>query len=193
MFALVGLDKDLLDSLGASVVAIFDLNVTGSICGVPIIGGDELWPEYSAANPAVRPILAIDPPLLRAQLAEHYGRDLVAGFVSEHAYVSARATLARGIVVQRHAYVSADVALGEGVRINVGAQIHHDCRIGSFATIAPAAALMGSVVVGENAYIGANATILQGISIGEGATVGAGAVVTRPVAPGRTVVGVPAK
>lgn len=48
------------------------------------------------------------------------------------------------------------------------------------------------VVIGRNVWIGSHAVILPGITIGDGAIVGAGAVVTRDVAPGETVVGVPA-
>jgi acetyltransferase-like isoleucine patch superfamily enzyme len=43
------------------------------------------------------------------------------------------------------------------------------------------------------AVIGAGATLLPGIVIGEDAVVAAGAVVTRDVAPGETVMGVPAR
>ncbi len=45
----------------------------------------------------------------------------------------------------------------------------------------------------RGASIGSGATILCGVTIGEKAMVGAGAVVTRDVAPGDTVVGVPAR
>jgi acetyltransferase-like isoleucine patch superfamily enzyme len=47
--------------------------------------------------------------------------------------------------------------------------------------------------VHRGASIGSGATIMCGITIGEKAMVGAGAVVTRDVAPGETVVGVPAR
>ena len=47
--------------------------------------------------------------------------------------------------------------------------------------------------VRRGASIGSGATIMCGITIGEQAMVGAGAVVTRDVAPGETVVGVPAR
>lgn len=45
--------------------------------------------------------------------------------------------------------------------------------------------------IGKGAWIGANAVVMA--DVGDGAIVGAGAVVTKPVAPGQTVVGVPAK
>jgi maltose O-acetyltransferase len=49
------------------------------------------------------------------------------------------------------------------------------------------------VTIENECLIGTGAVILQGLTIGRGATVGAGAVVTRDVAPGSTVVGVPAR
>lgn len=50
-----------------------------------------------------------------------------------------------------------------------------------------------TTLVKKGASIGSNATIIAGITVGEGALVAAGAVVTKDVAPGATVVGVPAK
>ncbi|MFN3399043.1 MAG: DapH/DapD/GlmU-related protein [Ferrovibrio sp.] len=190
---MVGLDKDLLDALGDRVVAIFDLKHAGTVWGIPVIGGDEAWAGYHRDHPLVRPLLAIDPPLIRRKLAAHYGLELVAGFVAGTARISARARLTETTVVQHNVYVSADVRIGEGVRIHIGAQLHHDCTIGAFTTIAPRAALMGGVVIGENVYIGAGAVIKQGIAVGDGAVIGAGAVVIRPVGRGETVAGVPAR
>ncbi len=48
-------------------------------------------------------------------------------------------------------------------------------------------------VVERGATLGSGAVVLGGIRIGAGAIVGAGAVVSRDVAPGATVVGVPAR
>jgi UDP-2-acetamido-3-amino-2,3-dideoxy-glucuronate N-acetyltransferase len=49
------------------------------------------------------------------------------------------------------------------------------------------------IVVGRRATLGSATVVLGGVTIGEGATVGAGAVVTHDVAPGDTVIGVPAR
>ena len=49
------------------------------------------------------------------------------------------------------------------------------------------------VLVRRRASIGSGAVILCGVTVGEGARIGAGAVVTHDVAPGETVVGVPAR
>jgi bifunctional UDP-N-acetylglucosamine pyrophosphorylase/glucosamine-1-phosphate N-acetyltransferase len=48
-------------------------------------------------------------------------------------------------------------------------------------------------VVGDSVKLGVDTMMVAPITIGEGATTGAGSVVTRDVAPGKTVVGVPAR
>lgn len=52
-------------------------------------------------------------------------------------------------------------------------------------------------MIGDDVIIGTGAIVIArpntGLSIGDGARVGAGAVVTKDVAPGQTVVGVPAR
>lgn len=51
----------------------------------------------------------------------------------------------------------------------------------------------GAITIGDRVFIGQRAVVLGGVTIGDGATVGAHAVVTHDVAPGRTVVGIPAR
>jgi acetyltransferase-like isoleucine patch superfamily enzyme len=52
---------------------------------------------------------------------------------------------------------------------------------------------LAPIVVEKGAALGSGAIVLGGVRIGAGALIGAGAVVTRDVAPGETVVGVPAR
>ena len=47
--------------------------------------------------------------------------------------------------------------------------------------------------IGNNAVIGTGATVLGAITVGDNAKIGSGAVVIKPVPPGATVVGVPAR
>ena len=47
--------------------------------------------------------------------------------------------------------------------------------------------------VGDGASIGVDTMMIAPVTIGEGATTGAGSVVNHDVAPGKTVVGVPAR
>lgn len=51
----------------------------------------------------------------------------------------------------------------------------------------------GPISIGDRVFLGQRCVVLGGVTIGDGATVGAHAVVTRDVAPGQTVVGIPAR
>ena len=53
--------------------------------------------------------------------------------------------------------------------------------------------LCGGVTIEPGAFLGAGAVVVPGITIGHGAVVAAGAVVVSDVAPGATVLGVPAR
>ena len=48
-------------------------------------------------------------------------------------------------------------------------------------------------VIGDRASLGVDTMMVAPVTIGEGAITGAGSVVTRDVAPGKTVVGIPAR
>jgi sugar O-acyltransferase (sialic acid O-acetyltransferase NeuD family) len=108
------------------------------------------------------------------------------------AWVDATATLEDGDQVLAMAAVGVDVSLGKQCIVNTNATIDHDTRVGDGVHVMPGATIAGQVVIGDEAVIGSNATILPNLRVGDRAVVGAGAVVTRDVAPGSTVVGVPA-
>jgi len=108
------------------------------------------------------------------------------------AWVDATATLQSGDQVLAMAAVGVDVSLGTQCIVNTNATVDHDTWVGNGVHVMPGATIAGQVVIGNEAVIGSNATILPNVRIGDGAIVGAGAVVTRDVAPGTTVMGVPA-
>ena len=193
---MVSIDKDLIDTVRdeglADLVGLFDPCGMTDALGVPVIGPDNAWPEWSQRHPDVGVILAVDVTAVRRQLAVLYGMARCMAIKSRCAQISPSARIGIGSIVQRGVVVSADCAVGMGVKINMGATVHHDCRIGDFSTIAPGARLLGSVETGDGVYIGANATVLPGRRIGAGATVGAGAVVTRDIPDGVVAKGVPA-
>jgi acetyltransferase EpsM len=109
------------------------------------------------------------------------------------AIVSPSATIAPGATVLAGAIVGPRASIGRGVIVNHAASVDHDCRVGDYVNISPGARLGGCVQLDDEVFIGLNAAIIQGLRVGENAIVGAGAVVTRNVAPGVTVVGVPAR
>lgn len=126
---------------------------------------------------------------------QHLARELGCGSVTlvhSNASIGWDIELGQGCYVGPLTAVTTHVRLGDGVQVNAGCTLSHDVVAGDFATLAPGVHLAGGVVVGEGATIYTGAAVLPQIRIGRGAIIGAGAVVTSDVAPGSTVVGVPA-
>jgi bifunctional UDP-N-acetylglucosamine pyrophosphorylase/glucosamine-1-phosphate N-acetyltransferase len=90
-------------------------------------------------------------------------------------------------------------------RIGAGTQQHHfsyigDAEVGEQVNIGAGVVTVnydGSAKhrteIGDEAFIGSDSMLVAPITVGEGAMTGAGSVVTRDVAPGKRVVGVPAR
>lgn len=109
------------------------------------------------------------------------------------AWVSPTARLAVGVVVLANAVVNTGARLGRHVLVNSAAVVEHDVRIGDGSHVAPAAAIGGGATIGEHVFVGLGARVRDHIEVGAGAVIGMGAVVVESIAPGATVVGVPAR
>jgi sugar O-acyltransferase (sialic acid O-acetyltransferase NeuD family) len=153
-----------------------------------------------ARFPEAQVVVAVGDPQLRRMLVDRaasVGFDF-ATLVHPRAIVSHWCTLGEGTIVSPGCTLSSDVLVGRHVQMNVYVTVGHNSIIGEFASIESGAHISGWVSVGAGSYIGAGAVILQGsdqapLAIGDGAIIGAGACVTKPVGPGLTVVGVPAR
>jgi sugar O-acyltransferase (sialic acid O-acetyltransferase NeuD family) len=145
-------------------------------------------------------VVAVGDPVARRAIRERCAArgmtaaSLLAPAVALHDSVQ----LGEGVVLAPGAVVTVNVTLGDDVHVNVGASVSHDVIVGRFSTISPGARIAGHVQLGESVFIGAGATIINGtpaapLVVGDGATIAAGACVIAAVAPGATVMGVPAR
>lgn len=143
----------------------------------------------------IRVLVAIGSPGTRRAMAAHMEDN---GFtpgsvVHPSATIGAAMVAGAGLIVCAGVDVSTGVTLGRHVHLNPRCTVGHDTVLSDFVSINPAAVVSGDVDVGAEVLLGAGSVVLQGRRVGQGAVVGASACVTRDVAPGTTVVGVPAR
>lgn len=184
---------DLIESMDSyEVIGFFDAHQQCTTREFRHLGGDEAWPKMLQEMPDLRIALALDHPATRARLFDHYGEGAIVSLQSPHAYVSGRASVGPGSIVQRGVTVMPYAQLDKGCKLNVNCSVHHEAQIGPFSTLAPGSTVLGNAKLGAQVYLGAGAVVRQRCSIGEGAMIGAGAVVVEDIPAGATVVGVPA-
>jgi len=169
-----------------------DSSRTGeSLNGVPILGaiGTVSLPEGICGIAGSGDVV---PRTRQAAEMDEAGLEPIT-LIHPSAVVSPSATIGEGSVVCAHTVVTSNSSLGRHVVVNYGATVGHDIDVGDFTVIGPGARVSGWVTLGIGCYLGAGAVILPRVKVGDGAVVGAGAVVTKDVAPGVTVMGVPAR
>lgn len=97
-----------------------------------------------------------------------------------------------GVIIGAGSILTTTIKIGRHTLVNLNCTVGHDVTIGPCSSVMPGVNLAGSVAIGKGVLVGSGANVLNGISVGDFARVGSGAVVTRAVAPGVTVMGVPA-
>ena len=83
------------------------------------------------------------------------------------------------------------VVIGNGVVVGSGATLAQGVTLGVRQSLATSAA--DFPVLGDDVFVGARAAVLGAVTVGDGAVVAAHSLVLDDVAPGATVVGVPAR
>jgi len=110
------------------------------------------------------------------------------------------------LVLHRLSIALGQVSIGDPVVMHPGVYLVHGqvvidgltevaggTSIGPFVTLGVRGPDLRGPTIGPHVSIGTGAKVLGGITVGEGARIGANAVVLDDVAPGATVVGVPAR
>jgi len=126
-----------------------------------------------------------------AEALEGNGRS-PAVLVHPQSTVGSDCRIGEGTIVNTGARATTNITLGCHVQLHANCTVGHDAELDDFVSVYPGATISGSVRLGAGVTIGTGANVLPGVRVGAGGFVGAGAVVTRDVAPGTTVVGVPA-
>jgi sugar O-acyltransferase (sialic acid O-acetyltransferase NeuD family) len=195
--------KELLESQGKSIIAMFDNNpdLVNPYPEIPFIGGEnqvENWIGiYAGMVSTLKFLVTIGGGYGKDRLAIHnflLGKGLNSSVaIHQTAFVATGAIVGEGSMVFARSAVCADARIGRCCIVNTAASVDHECEIEDGAFIGPGATLAGLVKVGRFADIYTGAVILPGITIGEGAVAGAGSVVLRDVEPYTVVAGNPAR
>jgi serine O-acetyltransferase len=103
-----------------------------------------------------------------------------------------------GIEIHPGATVGRRVFIDHGMGVVIGetAEVGDECTIYQGVTLGGTALVRGAKrhpTLGRGVIVGANAQVLGGFMVGDGARIGSGAVVVKPVPPGATAVGNPAR
>lgn len=160
----------------------------------PLLGGVDLLHELGASH-----VIAVGSGTIRRRIADRIDASVDASASVPFSIIDAAATIGSsntvgdGALLLPGARLSNAITVGRHVQVHVNGVVGHDVVLGDYVSVFPNATIGGAVRVGEAATIGSGAAVLPGVTIGDGAIVGAGAVVVRDVAPGATVVGVPAR
>ncbi len=82
--------------------------------------------------------------------------------------------------------------IGDGTKIDNLVQIAHNCKLGRSCVMAGQSALAGSVTLGDGVIMGGGARVSDHVTVGSGVRIGGNAGVVSDVAPGKTLLGMPA-
>ena len=139
--------------------------------------------------------IAVGEPKTRNVLREKIeNKNLVlSSIISDTAFVSDSATIARGAIIAPFASIQAQAIIGENVAVNTQAIIGHHVELLDGSVISSQVNLGGACHVGEQSYVGMGALIREKVLIGSQSIVGMGSVVYRDIPDGVIALGNPAR
>lgn len=122
----------------------------------------------------------------------HNGWHVTARFISHVARFVTGIEIHPGAVIGRRVFIDH----GMGIVIGETAEVGDECTIYQGVTLGGTSLHRGAKrhpTLGRGVIVGANSQVLGGFTVGDGARIGSGAVVVKPVPPGATAVGNPAR
>lgn len=96
----------------------------------------------------------------------------VGSFISKYAYISAMATLGKGIVAVPGAAITGNAVISDYVLINLHSAIAHDAFVGNDVVLGPGVMITGHCRIGSHVTFGANSALLPGTQIGDYSEIG---------------------
>jgi len=179
--------------LGSDLAFLDDALAGAVVNGIPVLGAVLDYERYEDAEF----IIGFGTSYRRErQELWHRLREQKCGFfnaVFPGTYIDPTSVLGTGNLIAANCAILPNARIGDDCVMCVAATVDHDSQVGDHSYLSPGVNLAGGVVLESGVFVGTNATILPTVRVGMGAVIGAGAVVTKPVLPGQTVAGVPAR
>ncbi|MFC7360033.1 NeuD/PglB/VioB family sugar acetyltransferase [Nocardioides astragali] len=139
--------------------------------------------------------VGIGAPSVRRKVALRFEEGGHSGAILLHpsATMGSEVTIGAGTVACAGVRITTNITIGRHVHLNPNVTVGHDTSVGDFVSLNPSASISGDCVVESGVLVGVGGIVLNRLRVGQDAVVGGAACAVRDVAPGTTVVGVPAR
>jgi len=161
---------------------------------VPLFNQGDLF-QFAKENEIKTAIMAIGDNRVRGvkyNLFKDAGFEMLS-IVHPKALIDTEVVYGDNVIIEMGTAIHTHSTIGNNVFLGGDAMIGHHNTIGDHVLVGGNVSFGGAVIVEDYVSIGVGASIKPGVRLGKGCTVGVGAAVVKDVAPGTTVVGVPAK
>jgi sugar O-acyltransferase (sialic acid O-acetyltransferase NeuD family) len=161
-----------------NIIGVLDSNSKNkNILGYPILGGDNLIPEFVNKNTFfLITVGQIKSSRIRQTISEDLKKNngKLATIVSHHSYVSKHSSIGEGTIIMNGSIVNANVKIGKNCIINTKSNLEHGVSVGDFCHISTGAIVNGDSIIGKGTFIGSNSTISNNIHLEDNSIISAG-------------------
>lgn len=164
------------------------------LCGLPILGSDDILPELRRQGVSHAVVAAGEPRLRRrlGALLRTEGFEL-ASVVHPHAYLAPEVHLGAGVIVLPGTVMMDNPVIGDNVFVGQSVAIGHDVVVGDDCLVGGRSALGADVIVGAATLLGWASIIGPRQKVGTGAVIAAGANVMSDIPDHAVAAGNPAR